>query len=85
MFNKIVRLIMLLVISMLVFNMTKAQTKKESTISGFVYDIKNGEAMIGVNLYIKDIGRGASTNNSGYFVINDVPQGKQILQVSYVG
>ena len=82
---KIMRLIMFLVVSMLVFNMTKAQTKKESTISGFVHDKKNGEAMIGVNLYIKDAGRGASTNNSGYFVINNIPFGNYNMAVSFVG
>ena len=85
MINKIIRLIMFLVVSMLVFNMTKAQTKRESTMSGFVHDKKNGEAMIGVNLYIKDIGRGGSTNSSGYFVINNIPFGKYNMAVSFIG
>jgi len=54
-------------------------------ISGFVYDASNGEAMPGANISVKETHLGAITNNSGYFVINDVPSGNQVLQVSYVG
>lgn len=62
-----------------------AQSKKTSTISGFVYDKSTGESLIGTNVYIKNSHLGSITNNSGYFVISDVPDGKQKLMVSYVG
>ena len=78
-FNALVFILMCFIISE-----TFAQSKK-ATISGFVYDSSNGEAMIGVNVYIKNAGIGGSTNNSGYFVINSAPIGKQTLQFSSVG
>jgi len=83
--NKIIRYFLIFLLLIFVENEVKAQTSDKVIISGFVYDAANGEAMPGANVYIKEIHLGASTNNSGYFVINDVPIGKQELQVSYVG
>jgi outer membrane cobalamin receptor len=61
------------------------QTPKGSTISGFVYDASNGEALIGANVYIKELTIGGTTNLSGYFALPNVPAGKHILTVSYMG
>ncbi|MGE5681076.1 MAG: TonB-dependent receptor [Bacillota bacterium] len=63
----------------------KAQTGLNSTVSGFVYDNTNGEALIGANVYFKDLGIGASTNLSGYFAIPNVPMGSQVLVISFLG
>ncbi len=61
------------------------QTKNISTVSGFVYDKSTGESLIGANVYIPGTQLGNITNNSGYFVISDIPGGKQKLIASYVG
>ncbi|MHB8578549.1 MAG: TonB-dependent receptor [Ignavibacteriaceae bacterium] len=61
------------------------QTKNLTTVSGFVYDKSTGESLIGANVYIPGIQLGNITNNSGYFVISDIPGGKQKLIISYVG
>lgn len=58
---------------------------KRLAISGFVYDDSNGEALIGANVYIKQLETGASSNISGYFVIPDLPTGVYNLVCSYIG
>jgi len=74
-------LMLLLCIGMSAF----AQTEKNATISGFVYDSANGEALIGANVYFRTLNTGASTNLSGYFAIPKVPFGSQTLIISYMG
>jgi hypothetical protein len=67
------------------FNIGFSQSEQTTSISGFIYDSTNGEALIGANVYLSELGLGSSTNNSGYFVINSVPVGNQMLRVSYLG
>lgn len=64
---------------------TGAQQKEYHTISGFVYDQKSGESLIGANILIKSLATGSSTNVSGYFVIPDIPAGKYEIVFSYLG
>ena len=56
-----------------------------ATISGFVFDESSSEAIIGVNVFLEKEQIGASTNNSGYYVITDVPQGELKLVASFLG
>ncbi len=63
----------------------EAQSPRTSTISGFVYDKSTGETLIGTNVYLKNSHLGSITDNNGYFVISNVPVGKQKLVASYVG
>ena len=69
--------------SNLLFSTSGAVTP--GNISGFVYDKRNGEAMIGANIYIKGTMIGASTNTSGFFSIPKVPFGKYTLVCQYIG
>lgn len=62
-----------------------AQKNPSGTVSGFVYDNANGEALIGANVHFEDLGVGATTNLSGYFAIPNVPFGNQTLNISYLG
>src|SRR3990172_9309631 len=55
------------------------------SISGFVYDGENGEALIGCNVFLKGTVYGSSTNQSGYFVIPKVPTGGYDLICAYLG
>jgi hypothetical protein len=77
--------ILFLALMLFAADLINAQSVNNAIVSGFVYDLANGEAMPGANISVKETLLGASTNNSGYFVINDVPTGKNVLQVSYVG
>lgn len=62
-----------------------ANSTLNGSISGFVYDDSNGEALIGANVYIKELNVGSTTNNSGYFVIPSIKDGKYTLVISYIG
>ncbi|MFH1525176.1 MAG: TonB-dependent receptor [Bacteroidota bacterium] len=59
--------------------------KNGGSLSGFVYDISSGEALIGANVYIKELKYGNSTNPIGYFIISDIPTGAYNLICSYIG
>jgi len=63
----------------------EAQSNSKINISGFVYYESNGEALIGANVYLKELQLGNATNNIGYFVISEVPKGKHTLIISYIG
>lgn len=60
-----------------------AQTS--GTLSGFVYDASNGEALIGANVFIKENFRGSTTNLNGYFVIHRLSAGSYTLVCQYIG
>jgi len=55
------------------------------SISGFVYDAEDGEALIIANVYLEGILVGTSTNVSGYYVIPKVPAGRYTLVCGYIG
>lgn len=57
---------------------------KEITVSGFIYDRESHESLIAVNVYDRISGRGAVTNNFGFYSLS-VPPGKIALRPSYVG
>lgn len=54
------------------------------TISGTVKDARNGETMVGTNVYIDELKKGATTNVYGFYSIT-VPAGTYTLKVSYLG
>lgn len=74
-----------LYITILLYSISAMAQENTATISGFVFDEENHEALIGVNVYIEDLLIGASTNNSGYYVITDVPPGSHSLTSSILG
>ena len=54
------------------------------TISGYIKDAANGEALIGATVYIKEIKSGTSSNIYGYYSVS-ADKGKYTLVYSYVG
>lgn len=66
-----------------VFTIT-AQEKQKFTISGYVKDLSSGESSIGASVYIKELMKGANTNQYGFYSIT-VEKGDYHLVVSYVG
>ncbi|MBT5402462.1 MAG: TonB-dependent receptor [Crocinitomicaceae bacterium] len=54
------------------------------TLSGYVKDAKTGELLIGAEVYIKELMKGQSTNNYGFYSIT-VPEGKYTLVSQYFG
>ena len=56
----------------------------EGSISGKVTDAKNGKPLVGVNVGISDINRGASTDENGNYTIDNIPDGSYSITASYV-
>jgi hypothetical protein len=56
----------------------------KETINGYVRDAATGEALIGVNVIIKELGTGTATNVYGYYALSLEP-GSYTLIFSYVG
>ncbi len=57
---------------------------KKYSISGYVKDAKNGEALIGALVYKKETQTGVSTNEYGFYSLT-LPEGKHTLLISFVG
>lgn len=79
MLNKIIISAFFLLASLLV-----AQENGSYTLSGFIYDDKNGETMIGANIFVKELGIGSASNVYGFYSIT-IPKGEYTIEVSFVG
>ena len=58
---------------------------QNNSISGFITDQENGEALIGANVFIQETGNGMSTDRNGYYVLQNILPGNYKLIVSYIG
>jgi hypothetical protein len=54
------------------------------TLNGYVKDAKNGEALIGVNIYQKNSTYGAVSNSYGFYSLSMAP-GSYPIMVNYIG
>jgi hypothetical protein len=54
------------------------------SLSGNVKDEANGEALIGVTVYVRELKVGTVSNNYGFYSLS-VPKGKYTVEFSYVG
>ena len=57
----------------------------EYTVSGRVLDKSSGDALIGVQVFLKELRIGTTTNSDGFFSIHNIPGGTYTLRVSYLG
>ena len=75
----------LLLVSLLAVTGLKAQDGTDkATISGYVRDSISGEALIGANIYVKEIQKGAVANTYGFYSLT-LPKGSYTLVVNFVG
>ncbi len=84
---KLIYILMLLTLSLGTVSATtntNASSGNE-TLRGKVTDAKSGEALIGVNIYLPDLKRGASTDGAGNFRIDNLPTIKTTIQITYIG
>jgi hypothetical protein len=65
-------------------NYLHAQQVDKGTVSGYIKDNKNGEKLIGVNVYIKGTTIGTTTNEYGFYSLT-LAKGKYELVASYIG
>ncbi len=74
----------LLILFLLISAWVYGQQAKRHTVSGTIKDARNGEALIGVSVYLEELKTGVATNNYGYYALSVAP-GKYTLVVSYMG
>ena len=58
---------------------------QSGTIKGTITNKKTSKAIIGANVYIKSLNKGAVTDENGDFTIKNVPYGTYTLKISYIG
>lgn len=81
-FMKLIVQTFIIAISALVAQGAVAQSKY--TISGYLKDASNGEALVGASVYVKETGSGLSTNVYGFYSIT-IPASTYTLEYSYMG
>lgn len=57
----------------------------KGAFNGKITDAKTDAPLQGVSIYFVDIKVGGSSNASGYFEINNIPEGKHLVEISHVG
>jgi len=58
--------------------------QEQVTLSGYLRDSTNGEALIGANIFLEEIGTGTSSNPYGFYSLS-VPPGTYQMQATYLG
>ncbi len=83
MVNKLLRSVLMLSV---VFAFCAGSALAQSgTIEGQLTDQETGEPIIGANVFIPSLDKGAATDAKGNFTISDVPYGPYDLRISYIG
>lgn len=54
-------------------------------IKGMVCDSENGAELIGASIHINSVNRSGVSDENGEFSLNDIPEGKYLLQISFMG
>ena len=62
-----------------------AGAAQAATLSGFVTDADNGEALTRVTVALEGLTFAAVSNNSGYYAVKQVPVGTHIVSASHLG
>ena len=62
-----------------------AGSAQAATLSGFVTDADNGEALTRAAIAVEGLPLGAVSNNSGYYAVKQVPAGTHVVSASHIG
>ena len=81
-YNYTDRAVLVLIFFLLFQSFTLAQS---GSIQGVVKDKNTGESLTGANVIVKGTSLGAATDLDGKFILRNLPTGKQILEISYIG
>lgn len=65
-------------------NTTVNRSDAKVTLSGYIRDAADGEALIGASVYIKELQTGTISNTYGFFSLS-IPEGNYTLTFSYIG
>jgi hypothetical protein len=58
--------------------------KNKHTISGYITDVNNGESIVGVNIYCKELNLGVTSNTYGFYSLT-LPAGTYDISYSFIG
>ncbi|MCU0341353.1 MAG: TonB-dependent receptor [Spirosomaceae bacterium] len=75
----------LLALSLALITSIVAFGQEKRTISGYIKDASNGESLIGVSVYVREIGNGAVTNDYGYYALSLPVGASYTLIFNYIG
>ena len=67
-----------------ILSITHLHAQEKATVSGYLKDAKNGEALIGVTVYKKNSQIATSSNPYGFYSLT-LPKGQDTLVISYLG
>ena len=62
----------------------RAQTNQKATLSGYIKDAANGEALIGAGVFVEELKRGVSTNVYGFYSLT-LPEGIYTVKFIFLG
>lgn len=73
------------IIMVVAFVLATPKICAQNIISGNIKDAKTNENLVGVSVYVSDLKIGVSTNHDGNFKIENIRNGKYIIEISLVG
>lgn len=65
--------------------LVQAQPVPQTTITGYVLDVQEGDSLVGVNVFVAGTTLGAATDANGFFRIDAVPFGNHEIVASMIG
>jgi hypothetical protein len=72
------------IILIAIFFYFKSYSQDKYTISGYLKDVKNGEALIGATISKQSTNIGVATNEYGFYSLT-LPKGKHAIALNYIG
>lgn len=82
---RIIHILILYILSMPFVFADNNVTEGKKILQGIVTDKLDGEPLVGVNIYLPDLKRGAVTDIDGKYIINNLPALQTTIQVTYLG
>ncbi|KAA9331915.1 TonB-dependent receptor [Adhaeribacter soli] len=61
------------------------QAFPQNSLSGKITDQNTGEPLTGATVYLPDLRQGASTNTEGIYQLSNLPKGKFLAQIRFIG
>lgn len=65
-------------------NLQDSFAQEKHTISGYIKEEKSGESMMAVNVFVKELLLGTTSNEFGFYSLN-IPEGKYTLEYTFIG
>ncbi len=72
-------------VSKAAIKLARVDNEAVGRLTGIITDKTDGKPIFGASVSIPDLRTGTSTNSKGEYIINQVPKGVYLVQVSYLG